>query len=527
MSLAHAFRVLFAVALLVLPACGACVDSGPLFSAAAYLGDCAAPAEWLVQGTGRDGVNNPDVLPDGTHYVIGFYGNTSSVFGPDNAADASEGGDEGWAPFVTRYAPDRSLDWAIYGAGATASSRWNTGGMAACLDGGCVFAVAHAGAVRFRDALGGWHDVPAGTGYSLVVVRANAEGEILWIQRANSTGGNIFGFGCRCLSDGSIVLCGGALRGGVFGDTWDANAQTVDSAGSACYVWKLDESGHTTWLTVAETENGTLHPYYNGFLQLREDARGDLLVTGMVPPSDVRFSDGSTLGGAGSGAGDVVVAHIRTLDGAKTWAQRVAMETASRRAVVSMVMPAPSDDIYLALSHAGDLRFPDGSTVVREAGYDAGQSATLLRMEGSTGALRWKRVFRTASTSNELVVSDIDTTEDGRLLVAGKFPPQSEVMHLNGVGAEHVLETFEGVDAMAARFDADGRIEWIHTDGGPGYDHACNVLILPNGCHMITGFSSGSVTFARGTVLERTLVSQGDWDGWRYFINADGTFDAQ
>ena len=62
-------------------------------------------------------------------------------------------------------------------------------------------------------------------------------------------------------------------------------------------------------------------------------------------------------------------------------------------------------------------------------------------------------------------------------------------------------------------------------DGGDEYDHACNIVVMPNGCLYVTGFGSGSPTFDRGGAAERTLVGQGNRDGWRYFVSPRGTFD--
>ena len=63
-------------------------------------------------------------------------------------------------------------------------------------------------------------------------------------------------------------------------------------------------------------------------------------------------------------------------------------------------------------------------------------------------------------------------------------------------------------------------------DGGADYDHACNIVVMPNTCLYVTGFSRGDPTFAQGTAAERTLLGGGERDGWRYFIASDGTFDA-
>ena len=517
-------RIAVAMLTLTLAGCGACEDGNPIFNTAGYQGVCASPPEWLVQGPGGDGVNNAAILPDGSHYAIGWYGGTTSVFGPNNAADAADGGDSGWSPFVGHYAPDRSLRWVVYGRSASTGSPWNTGSVAACLDGGCVFEVAYRGDVEFKDATGAWHPVPAGNGYSIVVVRTDAQGNILWIQRMSSTGSNAFGFGCRCTADGSIYICGGTLRGGRFGNENDTNPQQVESTGSYCYLWKLDTHGNTVWVSGAHTASGSLHPYYNGYLQLKEDWQGGIVLAGMVPAGDLRFPDGEVLPGGGAGSGDVVVVRYNPVDGARTWAQRLRSETAGVRVVVAQLAPATRGETYLAIDFSGDVRLPDGSLLTRAAGYDAGQGSALIRMNGSTGTVAWTRMFRTASTSNELQISSIDSSPDGRVLLAGKFPEQSELVTLDGSAAERFLETFSGVDAFAGRFNDAGELAWLRTDGGEGYDHACNILVLPNGCVMVTGFSTDTATFGRGSLFERTLVSEGGWDGWAYIVSGSGRF---
>ena len=523
------FRLIGLLSALLLPlaltsGCGCSTNTGTVFDLAGFRGRCSAAAETLVRGTGGDGANNATVLDDGSSYVMGWYGNADSVLGPNDAVALENGADTGWAPFVSRYDPDGALVWAIYGLSDATSNPWNTGAVWHCPDGGSVFCVAHRGVVSFRDGLGAVHETEGGhSGFAMAVVRSDAEGRILWIQRVASPGASVFGFGVRCSPFGEIVIAGGSLQGGTFGASWDPGAQTIDTpSGSLAFVWKIEPSGRTAWVTGNVTGHATSHPYYNGILQLRVDPKGNYLVSGMVR-GGVTLQDGTVLG-AGTGVGDGYVASY-TGAGELRYAYLLRSNTAGQRVTMTAAVPGPDDGAYVGFDHHGDVLLPDGQVIARRTPYDGASASSVVRLLGPAGATGWWRTLRTTSRSNASSFSALESGEDGRLILGGKYPAEgSSISTLGGAEPEVLLEGYGSADALLLRLEADGSIAWVRSDGGPGYDHACGVVLMPNGCLYVTGFSGGEATFGRGTAYETTLVSDGGWDGWRYLIGHDGAY---
>lgn len=148
---------------------------------------------------------------------------------------------------------------------------------------------------------------------------------------------------------------------------------------------------------------------------------------------------------------------------------------------------------------------PDGSYVV--GGFTASPELThgerdifAVRIDG-LGRVRWQKAY--GGSGNEDLHAMIPLSDGGFLLVGETGSADGDVKRNQG-----------GIDAWLVRIDADGRIKWQRTYGGPGNERAVDALVNSDGSFIILASSD-----AQGGDISQHW---GGTDYWLFAVSADG-----
>jgi hypothetical protein len=77
---------------------------------------------------------------------------------------------------------------------------------------------------------------------------------------------------------------------------------------------------------------------------------------------------------------------------------------------------------------------------------------------------------------------------------------------------ETILSSAGSDDVFLAQFDGTGALQWVKRAGGTASDQGVAVAVDDSGSAYLTGFFSGSATFAQGQANQTTLISAGGAD---------------
>jgi dihydropteroate synthase len=150
-------------------------------------------------------------------------------------------------------------------------------------------------------------------------------------------------------------------------------------------------------------------------------------------------------------------------------------------------------NVFLTGEITGDATF--GGITVKSAG---GMDFVLAKLDAA-GKLLWVR-----HGGGSLVDRGYGVVTDaqGNCYVTGHC--ESTDAEFDGVK----LENAGGYDAFVAKYDRDGKLVWIHSMGGKGYDYGHGVAVDGNGDLVVVGAVAGSAVFG-DTVLESELAGEG------------------
>lgn len=173
---------------------------------------------------------------------------------------------------------------------------------------------------------------------------------------------------------------------------------------------------------------------------------------------------------------------------------------------------SPEGDVYVGGDFGGTVAFdPEGGGFALTA---AGENDAFLSRLSSDGHHIWTQAF--GGLANDLV-SFVEPTEDGRLIVAGgfggtvQFDDSSENSTRRAVGMS---------DAFVGAFDLEGNLDWVTTFGGPGWEELLDATIQ-DGDVLVAGYFEHVVDFDGGDG-EDLRESNGGWDAFVVRISGSG-----
>jgi hypothetical protein len=180
----------------------------------------------------------------------------------------------------------------------------------------------------------------------------------------------------------------------------------------------------------------------------------------------------------------------------------------------------------------------DGSIVVSglffsDAVFGAGEAnETTLSVQGyldaflacydADGSLRWARQI--PATADGIVTGwSLAVTPDDGVVVAGDL--EGGAVFGPGEANETTLHSVDGsTDAYVARYDAEGRLLWARSAGGPETDSVYAVGCDAEGRVRLAGTFAGTLTFDAGGPNELPVLSGGSTDAYVAAWDADGAF---
>lgn len=324
------------------------------------------------------------------------------------------------------------------------------------------------------------------------------------VSWARSLEGTSYGaaWGTALGPDGSIVMAG-AFEGSLDLDPGPGSRARLSAGDLDVFIVALDASGDLRW---GQTLGGI------GEDSAREAAMrpdGSVAVAGCFegavdfdpgPGTDVRTSNGES---------DAFVT-VLDADGALVWARTFGgggIECALR-------VEAGSDgSVILAGGFDGTTDLDPGAAL--DAHATAGQFDAFIVALGPTGDLRWSRAF---GGPGDDIVAALAVGPGGELGVAGYF---EDVVDLDaGPGSSQV--TAAGFsDAFVARFEADGRLAWARSFGGPDTDKAIALTIGPGETFTVSGSFEATADLDPGPG-QRLFVSKGASDAFVVQLDPTG-----
>ncbi len=253
---------------------------------------------WVTTGggTGNDYLYRIRALPDGSFITVGSH-QLTATFGSTTLPTSLGAGDL----FAARINADGSFRWAKRLGGSVNFD--DLFGLWLFPDG--TFAAS--GYIRDSATFGGTTLAPnGGSGADVLVLKMDADGNVLWARRAGGPGTDDFGYGLSGFPDGSMLVVG------YFSGTADFGSFTRTSAGGTdAFVAKYSPDGAVQWV---RTGGGT------GADEVRDvvaRADGSALIAGTFA-STFQFGAISL---TSAGNSDVFAAVLDD-DGDATWSAR-------------------------------------------------------------------------------------------------------------------------------------------------------------------------------------------------------------
>jgi len=347
---------------------------------------------------------------------------------------------------------------------------------------------------------------PSAGADDIYLARHDADGTLLWAKRAGGTGADN-GVDAAALPDGSVVACGLFAGSATFGQG-EANETVLVSAGIYdIYVARYQADGTLVW---AKRAGGSDYDSPMGVAALTD---GSSVVVGFSQLSAV-FGPGesneTTLTSAGSG--DICIARYGA-DGTLIWAKRAG---GTANDVCYGVAVSPDGSLFVAGSYYASAVFGPGE-LGETTLTSAGDRDIFIARYYPDGTLDWAR---SAGGAGENYACAVAACQDGSVAVTGHV----KLAATFGAGepGETILSSAGGADVFLACYEADGMLRWAKRAGGTAEDWGRGVATLDDGTVLVAGNFEASAVFGPGELLEATLTSAGDKDGFVASYSADG-----
>ena len=284
------------------------------------------------------------------------------------------------------------------------------------------------------------------------LVRYSPDGELVWVNTFGGKGRDLAGMP---VADGA----GGVWVNGTFEQTMDIGNTTLSSRGKDdFYVVHLDEYGVPVFATSAGG------PMVDQSLWIDRLVDGSLVLGG-------NFQDKARFGGidkSSAGKFDGFIGRFLTR-GVFSWITTISGKGDD---YIGAVVSDTHGGVYALGSFMGQATL---GTFSMSAG-DPNKGAVFIARIDSSGSVRWVKVLDQA-----LDPSAIHARGD-KVAIAGCLKGQTAV-------GSHTLTSAGGCDAFVAVMDSSGAFQSAFTAGGPGFDHASDVVLQKGGILVAGSFS--------------------------------------
>ncbi len=119
--------------------------------------------------------------------------------------------------------------------------------------------------------------------------------------------------------------------------------------------------------------------------------------------------------------------------------------------------------------------------------------------------IQWSNAISGNGFSN---INDIKNTDDGGYIIAGSFYGES---NLNRDDTDDVVTSKGGLDALVAKFDKDGKLEWHEEFGESHADEFNSVSITSDGGYIVAGYEY-SDDYEDGILIKLGSSGETEWE---------------
>jgi len=349
----------------------------------------------------------------------------------------------------------------------------------------------------------------------IFLARYNPDLTLDWAVIAGGEEGDA-GLAVATLADGSAVITGYYRSNATFGGGGPNETVLDGTAGQkSIFIARYAADGDLAW--VVRTTGGAAE--VRGIAALPD---GSVTVTGWFQES-VTFGPGEPeqttiyAGGSSSNTNGFIARYGG--DGALAWVRRFG----SQGSVVGNSVSADQQGAIYATGYFGDVAtFGSGGPDSIEANALDAWDAFVVRY-----SLEGKPQWVTTGTGYfDLSGRAVSATPGGGGVLATGYFAQ-EVTFGQDEPAETTLQAAGPRDIFSARFDEDGRLDWVVPAGGTASDIETDVgracAALGDGGGLVTGWFSGTAVFGGGQDEEESqLVSGGTKDAFVVRYRQDG-----
>jgi hypothetical protein len=314
------------------------------------------------------------------------------------------------------------------------------------------------------------------------------------------------------LEDGAVLVMGRCQEGTVFGEG-EENETIIEGWGS--FLARYQGDGNLDW--AMHVGQGSVHD-----MAVLDD--GSILAAGT-------FHDGAIFG-------------LGT-------PEEVTLESQGESDALVLKLAADGSLVWITGGGGPDYDwcrpidvFADGSCVVCGEFWDsalfgageaeetelasAGYYDLFLARFGADGELEW--ATRAGGAEGAEHCQDVSVTEDGSILVAGRF--EADAIFGEDEPEETTLAAEGGTDVFFAKYDSAGSLVWAKRVGGPDGDFSRGIDARPDGSFVLGGAFGESdysivswATFGPGEIGETTLYTVDHTDIFVARYNEDGTLN--
>jgi hypothetical protein len=419
--------------------------------------------------------------------------------------------------FLARYNPDGTLGWAVGTQGwGTYSSRVSVApdGTAIVVGDYGIWAVFGVG--EPNETTFGAPEPPLTAPTHAFIARYASDGALMWVRRARTLSVEQDPEGCDCdlyscqtqcvgtgvFDDGSAIAAGLFYGKIVFGEGTPAEQSIVSAGDTDGFFARYGADGELAWakrlggtgrdgcVTIATLADDTF--YMTGHFE-------GTVVLGEGEPSETSLT-----------ATDYTSAFLARYDGDGTllWARDLGIDGDVNKGTGGIEV-LPDGNLIVTGRYRGGMVAGDGEgdeVVVTPA---EGRGMFVAKY-APDGARLWNRIAVTAGAIS--AAWDVRQLHDGKLVVVGDYT--GDAVFGMGEPNETILPYGnDAVNAYVALYTAEGKLEWVLGQGGPGNDIFTCVEAYydePSGKEWIVvggTFDEGGAVFGTGGGDEITLQS--------------------
>lgn len=376
----------------------------------------------------------------------------------------------------------QSLSWARRAGGSGSDNGYGV----ALAPGGGVWVVGNfRNSATFGPGESGQTALTAAGGSDIFLAKYNPDGTLAWAKRAGGSGADS-ALGIALAPDGSAWVTGNISGVAVFGPGESGQTTLSNRNGdynTDIFLAKYRPDGTLAWV---RREGGSQNDTGNA-LAIGPD--GSVWLTGS-------FAGSFTYGGRSqlttSGNKGFFLAKYKS-DGSLSWVKSAQGGQTAEGLALAI---GPDNCAWVTGDFTESVTFgQDGlPATLTSAGY---QDIFLVNYT-PTGTLDWARREGGSDADQGAAVA---VGADGSIWVTGFF---SRTITFGG---RTLLSAQGGIDVFLAKYNRDGTLAWVKDAGGSDYDAGYGLALTAGGSAWLTGFFTGSATFAPGEREETMLTS--------------------